>query len=64
MVSTRRLQGGEKMESNEMKVLRAFVEEFSPLHQGETKGMSYDQLFSIVSDIVDSHYEDINEDYE
>jgi len=45
------------MESKEMKVLRAFVEEFSPFHQGLTKDMSYDELFDIVSDIVESHYD-------
>ena len=44
--------------TNEMKVLRAFVEEFSPLHEGETKGMSYNDLFEVVADIVDSHYDD------
>ena len=45
-------------ETNEMKVLRAFVEEFSPLHEGETKDMSYNDLFEVVADIVDSHYND------
>ena len=45
-------------ETNEMKVLRAFVEEFSPLHEGETKYMSYNDLFEVVADIVDSHYDD------
>ena len=45
-------------ETNEMKVLRAFVEEFSPLYEGETKDMSYNDLFEVVADIVDSHYDD------
>ena len=45
-------------ETNEIIVLRAFVEEFSPLHQGETKDMSYNDLFEVVADIVDSHYDD------
>ena len=43
--------------SEEMRILREFVEEFSPLHRGETKDMTYDMLFDVVSDIVDSHYE-------
>ena len=45
-------------ETNEIKVLRAFVEEFSPLHKDETKDMSYNDLFEVVADIVDSHYDD------
>ena len=51
-------------ETNEMKVLRAFVEEFSPLHEGETKDMSYNDLFEVVADIVDSHYNYGDEDNE
>ena len=51
-------------ETNEMKVLRAFVEEFSPLHEGETKDMSYNDLFEVVADIVDSHYNYDDEDNE
>ncbi len=43
--------------SDEMKILRAFVEEFSPIHQGQTQDMSYADLFDVVDMIVDSHYE-------
>lgn len=45
------------MKSNEMKVLRKFVEEFSPIHQGNTECLSYDELFSIVAEIVETHNE-------
>jgi len=48
----------EKMseETHEMKVLRAFVEVFSPIHQGQTEGMDFDELFDIVRQIIESHY--------
>jgi len=43
-------------ESNEMKVLRAFVEEFSPFHSHEiVKEMTYNELFDIADEIVNSY---------
>ena len=51
--------GNKKMKTtNEIRVLRDFVEEFSPIHQGQAKDFTYDELFSIVGDIVEAHYED------
>lgn len=46
-----------KKETNEMRILREFVEEYSPIHRGQTQDFSYDELFAIVSEIVDTHYE-------
>ncbi len=40
----------------EMELLKAFVEEFSPIHQGQTEDLTYNELFAIISEIVDSHY--------
>jgi len=45
------------MGSNEMKILKEFVEEFSPIYQGQVDDFSYDELFEVVEDIVDEHYE-------
>jgi len=41
---------------NEMQILRIFVEEFSPVHQGLTKDMNYDELFEVVAEIVGEHF--------
>ena len=46
------------MESNEMRILREFVEEFSPLHAEFASELTYDERFDIVSDVVESHYEE------
>ena len=57
------LKGIEKYkQSNEMQILRAFVEEFSPIHagQGHIKDFTYDELFDIVSEIVESHISKIS----
>lgn len=43
-------------ETNERRVLREFVEEFSPVGRGFTQGYTYNDLFEIISDIVDIHY--------
>jgi len=55
-----------KKVTNEMKVLREFVKEFSPFHNGLdheekeiTDTMNYDELFDVVEDIVNAHYEEI-----
>ena len=52
------------MESNEMKILKAFVYEFSPFHDGETKEgikivntMNWEELWNVVDEIVDSHFD-------
>lgn len=37
---------------NEIRVLKEFVNEFSPLHQGQTERMSYTELFDIVEKVV------------
>lgn len=42
---------------NEMRVLQKFVEEFSPLYQGQVENMSYNELFDIVGEIADAHKE-------
>jgi len=41
--------------TNEMKVLREFVKEFSPVHQMRTDEMSYYELFVVVEQVVGSH---------
>lgn len=38
--------------SNEIKVLRAFVREFSPIHAEDVKTMSYEELFEVVGEVV------------
>jgi len=43
--------------NNEMEVLMDFVEEFSPIYAGFVKEMTYDELFDIVDNIVDEHYQ-------
>lgn len=45
-------------QTNEMRVLREFVEEFSPVHQTLVEKMDYDELFGVVRDIVGTHYEE------
>jgi len=40
---------------NEIRILREFVEEFSPIHQGQINDLSYSQLFEIVAEIVTEH---------
>jgi hypothetical protein len=47
------------IETNEMRVLREFVAEFSPFHQTLVQKMEYDELFEVVKDIVETHYEDL-----
>ena len=47
-----------EVESNEMRILREFIEEFSPLHAGIVYELTYDERFDIVSDVVESHYEE------
>ena len=42
--------------SNEMNILREFVEEFSPIHVGQVGDFTYDELFDVVADIMDTHY--------
>ena len=42
-----------------MRVLREFVAEFSPFHQTLVQKMEYDELFEVVKDIVETHYEDL-----
>ena len=43
------------VDTNEMRILREFVEEFSPISDGVDE-MTYDELFDVVSNIVKSHY--------
>ena len=43
----------EKEVKNEIRILREFVEEFSPIHQGQVNNLSYHQLFDIVAEIVE-----------
>jgi len=43
--------------SDEMRILREFVEEFSPIHQGQTEELSYEELFDIVAEVVEAHKE-------
>ena len=45
------------MESNEMRILREFVEEFSPLHAEFAHELTYDELFEIVGQVYESHCE-------
>lgn len=49
-----------KKQTNEMRILREFVEEFSPIHQGLTKEMNYDELFDVVAEIVKTHKDAAN----
>lgn len=49
--------GGDDMESNEMRILREFVEEFSPLHAEFAHKLTYDELFFIVGQVYESHLE-------
>ena len=43
-------------ESNEMRILREFVVEFSPFYSYEIANeMNYDELFVVVGEIVESH---------
>lgn len=42
--------------TEEMKILKAFVEEFSPIHKGQVDDFSYNELFEVIEDIVDVHY--------
>ena len=42
--------------STELKVLRGFAGEFSPLHQTMVNDMSYSELFDIAKEIVEAHY--------
>ncbi len=37
---------------NEIKVLRAFIEEFHPFYQGQLEGLSYWTLIDITKEIV------------
>lgn len=46
------------MESNEMRILREFVEEFSPLHAEFAHTLTYDELFEIVGQVYESHIEE------
>ena len=41
--------------SKEIEILKEFVEEFSPLHTGQTQNLTYDELFTIVTTIVNTH---------
>ena len=43
------------METNEMKVLRKFVKEFSPIHSTFVNELTYDELFEIVGQVYQSH---------
>lgn len=45
-------------QTNEMRVLQELVEEFSPIHQGQTTDYTYDELFDIVAEIVKTHNEE------
>ncbi len=42
--------------TNEMRVLQEFVEEFSPIHQGQTKDMCYDELFAVVAEVSKEYW--------
>ena len=44
--------------TNEIKVLREFVKEFSPIHGGLTDQFTYNELFTIISEIVEAHNDD------
>jgi len=52
------------MISNGMRVLREFVEEFSPIHAGFIDELTYEELFDIVAEVVESHYEGSEEEDE
>jgi hypothetical protein len=41
----------------EIEILREFVEEFAPFYQGQTENLTYNELFSIVAEIVETHKE-------
>jgi len=52
------------MESDEIKILKSFVYEFSPFYDGETKEgikivdtMNWEELWNVVDEIVDSHFD-------
>ena len=45
------------MESNEIRILREFVEEFSPLHAEFAHELTYDELFEIAGQVYESHCE-------
>ena len=48
-----------------MRILRAFVVEFSPFYSYEiAKEMNYDELFEVVGEIVESHKEGDDSDDE
>jgi hypothetical protein len=43
------------MPTPDIEVLRTFVKEFSPIHQTEADNMSYEELWAVVKECVESH---------
>lgn len=42
------------MQNNEMRVLKLFIEVFSPSHCGNIDNLSYNGLFDLVAEIVET----------